>query len=231
MRTIGLIGGLSWESTQPYYRIINETVRVARGGLHSAKIVLISLDFAEIADYQHEGDWVGCARVLCNAARALQDAGAECVAICTNTMHKLADEVEAAAGLPLLHIADAAAAAVRGAGMSHVGLLGTRFTMEDDFYRGRLRDRHDIEVIVPDEAERAAVHRVIYEELCRGEVRDTSRLAFQQIVHGLAKRGAQGVVLGCTEIPMLLQAQHAEIPLFDTAVIHARYIADWALGG
>ncbi|MBS1208569.1 MAG: amino acid racemase [Proteobacteria bacterium] len=230
MRTIGLIGGLSWESTVPYYRVINETVREARGGLSSARIILSSLDFAEIAALQHANDWAGCQRVLCDAARALRAAGAECVAICTNTMHKLADEVEAAAGLPLLHIADATARAIQAAGLSQVGLLGTRFTMESDFYRDRLQTRHGIDTLIPAAEARDTVHRIIYDELCQGVVCPESRTAARDITAALAAQGAQGIVLGCTELPMLLHAHDSVVPVFDTGVIHARHIARWALG-
>lgn len=231
MKTIGLLGGMSWESTQPYYRLINEAVRARLGGLHSARIALYSFDFAEVAALQAAGDWAWGARLLGGAARALKEAGAESVAICTNTMHKVADQVEALGGLPVLHIADATAAALRAAGLRRVGLLGTRFTMEGEFYSGRLRERHGIEVVTPGEADRAEVHRVIYEELCRGEVRERSRDAFRGVVGRLAAQGAQGVVLGCTEIPMLLGAQDTDLPLFDTGELHARYIAEWALAG
>lgn len=229
MKTIGLLGGMSWESTQPYYRVINETVRDRLGGLHSARIALYSFDFAEVAALQAAGEWEACARLLGNAARGLAAAGAECVAICTNTMHKLADEVEAACGLPLLHIADATAAALHAAGLERVALLGTRFTMEGDFYSGRLLARHGIETLIPDAAGRAEVHRIIYEELCRGELRDGSRQACREIIGGLAAQGAQGVVLGCTELPLLLKTADSDLPLFDTGELHARYVAEWAL--
>lgn len=229
MKTIGLLGGMSWESTLPYYRLINEAVRERLGGLHSARLVLHSIDFAELAALQARQDWDAAARLLGEAARGLQQAGAECVAICTNTMHVIADEVQAACGLPLLHIADATAAAIRAKGLNRVALLGTRFTMEGEFYSRRLREQHAVEVIIPDEAGRAEVHRVIYEELCRGVISEDSRAAYQRIIGQLAARGAQGVVLGCTEIPLLLRPQDIALPMFDTGALHAREIAAWAL--
>jgi aspartate racemase len=229
MKTIGLLGGMSWESTVPYYRIINETVRERLGGLHSARIVLHSFDFAEVAALQKAGDWDASTHLMGQAGAALREAGAECLAICTNTMHKHADEIEALAGIPLLHIADATAVQIKAAGLSRVGLLGTRFTMEGDFYRARLRERHGVEVVIPESAQREEVNRVIYEELCRGEILESSRRSYCSVVRQLVEQGAQGVVLGCTEIPMLLEQQHAAVPLFDTAVIHARYVAGYAL--
>lgn len=229
MKTIGLLGGMSWESTLPYYRLINEAVRERLGGLHSARLVLHSIDFAELAALQARQDWDAAARMLGDAARGLRHAGAECVAICTNTMHVIADEVQAACGLPLLHIADATAAAIRTRGLSRVALLGTRFTMEGEFYSRRLRELHDVDVIIPDDTGRAEVHRVIYEELCRGVVSEHSRAAYQRIIGQLAALGAQGVVLGCTEIPLLLRQEDVALPLFDTGALHAREIAAWAL--
>ncbi|MDP5239174.1 aspartate/glutamate racemase family protein [Uliginosibacterium sp. 31-16] len=228
MKTIGLLGGLSWESTVPYYRIINEAVRAQLGGLHSARIVLYSFDFDEVAALQKAGEWDASTRLLGQTGAALKAAGADCIAICTNTMHRHAAEIEQLAGIPLLHIADAAAGPIRAAGLRKVGLLGTRFTMEDRFYQDHLL-LHGIEAIVPDEAGREIVHRVIYEELCQGIIRAESRTAYQAIVAALAARGAEGIVLGCTEIPMLLQAGDCALPLFDTGLIHAGYIARWAL--
>jgi len=229
MKTIGLLGGMSWESTIPYYRIINEQVKHRLGGLHSAKILLYSVDFAEIEQMQHAGHWDQAGALLAAFAGRLETAGAEFLVICTNTMHKLAPEIEAAIDVPLLHIADATADAIRAEAITTVGLLGTRFTMEQDFYAGRLRDRHGLEVLTPDESGRDVVHDVIYNELCLGQVNDHSRQAFVQIVERLAQQGAGGIILGCTEIPMLLRPEDVSVPLFDTTTIHARAAADFAL--
>ncbi len=231
MKTIGLIGGMSWQSTIPYYRIINETVQARLGGLHSARCILWSFDFDEIERLQAAGDWEAATDRMTAAGRALAGAGAQLLAICTNTMHRMADEVEAAAGVPLVHIADATAAAVRATGCRRVGLLGTRFTMEQDFYRGRLARRGGLEVLVPDDAGRTAVHGIIYDELCAGLVREDSRRRFAAIIAQLAERGAEGVILGCTEIGLLVGPQDACLPLFDTTQIHARAVAEAALQG
>jgi aspartate racemase len=209
MKTIGLLGGMSWESTVPYYRTINRVVGETLGGLHSARIVLFSVDFQEIEEHQHAGRWAEAGEILVAAGRAVQRAGADFVVLCTNTMHKVATQIEAAVELPLLHIADATATRVKAAGSRRVGLLGTRFTMEEEFYRGRLERSHGLEVLVPGPEERETVHRVIYEELCRGQVRDESRREYQRIVGELAGRGAEGVILGCTEIGLLLRPQDA----------------------
>ncbi|GAD64557.1 MULTISPECIES: aspartate/glutamate racemase family protein [Pseudomonadaceae] len=229
MKTIGLLGGMSWESTLPYYRHINEAVRERLGGLHSARLVLYSLDFHEIEALQRQGDWAAAGTLLADAARRLESAGADFLLLCTNTMHKVADAIEAASALPLLHIADPTAAAIQAAGLQRVGLLGTRFTMEQPFYRQRLEDRHGIQVLVPDEPDRAEVHRVIYEELCRGVVSEASRQAYRQVISRLVARGAQAVILGCTEIGLLVRADDAEVPLFDTCVLHAQAAAERAL--
>jgi aspartate racemase len=228
VRTLGLLGGMSWESTLPYYRIVNERVRQRLGGLHSAKLVLHSVDFAEIEALQHAGDWDAAGVILVEAARGLRAGGAEGLVICTNTMHLVAPAIEAAVDLPLLHIADATAARIREAGLSRVALLGTRFTMERDFYRQRI-EAAGIEVIVPAAAQREIVHRVIYEELCLGRILDASREAYRGIIEDLVARGAQGVILGCTEIGLLVGEGDATVPLFDTARIHAEAAADWAL--
>ena len=230
MKTIGLLGGMSWESTVPYYRQINEAVKARLGGLHSAKIVLYSVDFAEVELLQHQGVWTAAGALLADAARALERAGADFIVLCTNTMHKVAPAIEAATNIPLLHIADSTAAAIRRAGLSCVGLLGTRFTMEQAFYRGRLAERHGIEVLVPEPDDRDRVHRVIYEELCLGRVDDASRAAYQDVMRRLVERGAQGIILGCTEISMLVGAQDASVPLFDTTAIHAAAAVELALG-
>jgi aspartate racemase len=229
MKTIGLIGGMSWESTIPYYRHINEVVKARLGGLHSAKIVLYSVDFAEIERLQHRGDWGAAGAVLADAAQALERAGADFIVLCTNTMHKVAPAIEAAVSIPLLHIADPTAAEIRKAGLSRIGLLGTRFTMEQDFYRGRLAERHGIEVLVPGEDDRGVVHRVIYEELCLGRVEDASRRAYREVMGRLVERGAQGIILACTEISMLVGERDASVPLFDTTAIHAAAAAEMAL--
>ena len=229
MRTLGLLGGMSWESTLPYYRIINERVRERLGGLHSAKLVLYSVDFAEIERLQQLGDWDTAGHALAHAAQALERAGAEGLVICTNTMHRVLATIEAAIGIPVLHIADATARLVRAQGVVKVGLLGTRFTMEQDFYRGRL-ERNMLDVVVPDAEERADVHRIIYDELCQGVIREASRMRLQHIMRALVANGAQGVILGCTEIGLLVGAADTSVPVFDTTRIHAEYAADWALG-
>lgn len=229
-KTLGLLGGMSWESTLPYYRVINETVRERLGGLHSARLLLYSVDFAEVERLQHAGDWDAAGALLGRAARSLRDGGAELLVICTNTMHKVADAVETASGLPLLHIADPTGAAIRAAGLTKIGLLGTRFTMEQAFYRQRLIERHGLDVIVPDDDGRELVHKVIYEELCLGRIRDESREAYRRIIARLATRGAQGVILGCTEIGLLIGPADVEVPLFDTTALHARAAALAAIG-
>lgn len=230
MKIIGLLGGMSWESTVPYYRHINELVKTRLGGLHSAEIVLYSVDFHEIEDLQRRGDWAEAGRRLASAALALQSAGAECLVLCTNTMHMVDGEIQAAVSIPLLHIADATAAAVRAKRVEVVGLLGTRFTMEQDFYVRRLRDRHGLQVLVPEEHERAEVHRIIYEELCLGQILDTSRAAYHRVISRLVERGAQGIILGCTEIPLLVDPAGLGVPGFDTTRLHAEFAVDFALG-
>jgi aspartate racemase len=230
LQTIGMIGGMSWESTVPYYRLVNETVRERRGGLHSARVILYSVDFDDVERLQHAGRWDDAGELLAGAARALQSAGADFLVLCTNTMHRVAGAIEAAVRIPLLHIADPTAAAIRRAGIRTVGLLGTRFTMEQDFYSGRLRERHDLAVLVPDAAEREQVHRIIYEELCVGRIEAASREAYRRIMAGLAARGAQGIILGCTEISLLVGEHDAPVPLFDTTALHARAAAERALG-
>ncbi len=229
MKTIGLIGGMSWESTIPYYRQINETIKEKLGGLHSAKIVLLSVDFHEIERLQHAGDWDAAGALLANAARALEAAGADFLVLCTNTMHKVASNIEAAVTLPLLHIADPTALEIVQAGHSKVALLGTRFTMEQAFYRDRLSERHGLEVIVPELNEREIIHHIIYQELCLGIIKEASRTAFRQIIAGLAAQGAQAIILGCTEISLLVTQLDSPVPLFDTTAIHARAAAMAAL--
>lgn len=229
MRTIGLIGGMSWESTVPYYRVINETVKSRLGGLHSAQLVLYSVDFHEIERLQHTGDWAGAGAVLADAARSLEAAGADFLVLCTNTMHKVASSIEAAVTIPLFHIADPTAAEIRRAGHSTVGLLGTRFTMEQAFYRERMSERHGLHVIVPNQEDRDTIHRIIYEELCLGIVLPESRNVYRKIMNSLISDGVEGIILGCTEISLLISQQDAAVPLFDTTAIHARAAAERAL--
>lgn len=229
MKTIGLLGGMSWESTVPYYQQINQLVRARLGGLHSAKIVLHSVDFHEIAQLQRAGNWDEAEAILTRAAQGLVAAGAELLIICTNTMHKLATQIEAAAAIPLLHIAIPTAEAIQQAGLRKVGLLGTQFTMEQPFYRELLQTRYGLEVLIPTAVECAEVHRVIFEELCVGVVRDDSRRRYQQIMANLVARGAEGIILGCTEIAMLVSSEAAAVPLFDTTSLHARGAVELAL--
>ncbi len=228
MKTIGLLGGMSWESTQTYYRLINEGVKNRLGGLHSAKLVLFSVDFAEIEALQHKGDWPATADILAGAALSVQKAGADFLVIGTNTMHKVAPEIEQAIGIPLLHISDATAQVLKKDGVTRVGLLGTRFTMEQAFYRERL-EAAGIDVLTPDESQRDEVHRVIYEELCQGEIKPDSRHTYLDIVSSLSGRGAQAVILGCTEIGLLIRQADTEVPLYDTTEIHAARAVELAL--
>jgi aspartate racemase len=228
MKTLGLIGGMSWESTVPYYRQINQWVNQRLGGLHSAKIILYSVDFQQIEALQRSGDWQQAGLLLAEAAQALHRAGAEGLVLCTNTMHKVASAITAASPLPLLHIADATAQQIRQQGLRRIGLLGTRFTMEQDFYKARLAEQ-GIDVLIPEQAERDLVHQVIYQELCLGHIKAESRLAYQRIIADLVAAGAEGVILGCTEIGLLVQPDDAAVPLFDTTAIHARAAADWML--
>lgn len=229
MKTIGLIGGMSWESTIPYYRQINQSIKERLGGLHSAKVVLYSVDFHEIERLQHAGDWEAAGQLLAAAARALELAGADFLVLCTNTMHKVAPAIEAAVRIPLFHIADPTAEAIKDAGLSTVGLLGTRFTMEQAFYKDRLRERHGLQVLIPNQADREVIHRVIYEELCLGRVVEESRAEYRRIMADLVDQGAEGIVLGCTEISLLVAQQDSTVPLFDTTTIHARKAAEWAI--
>ena len=229
MKTIGLLGGMSWESTLFYYRNINEGVREALGGLHSAKIAMVSVDFEPIEKLQHAGDWAGTADILADAARKVEAAGADVLLICTNTMHKVADEVAAAVDIPLLHIADATAEVLVADGIQTVGLLGTGFTMEQDFYKGRLRDQYGLDVLIPGEADRKIVHEVIYQELCLGEVKAESKVEYLRIIDELAAQGAEAVILGCTEIGMLVGQEDTNIRLLDTTAIHAEGAVEFAL--
>ncbi len=220
---------MSWESTVPYYRQVNETVKQHLGGLHSAKVVLYSVDFHEVERLQHAGDWDAAGALLADAARSLRAAGADFLVLCTNTMHKVAHAIEAAVDIPLFHIADPTATEIKQAGYAKVGLLGTRFTMEQAFYKDRLRERHGLDVIVPDQHDRDIVHRIIYEELCLGRIVDASRNEYRRIIAGLVAQGAQAIILGCTEISLLVAQPDADVPLFDTTAIHARKAAEWAL--
>jgi aspartate racemase len=229
MKRIGLLGGMSWESTAIYYRLINEDVRARLGGLHSADCIVRSLDFEVVEELQRNGRWAEAGSLLAAEARGLVDGGAGVVALCTNTMHKVADDVAAAIDVPLVHIADATASAVRGAGLSTVGLLATAYTMEQDFYVGRLRERHGLSVLVPDAEDRGLVHAVIYDELCAGVVDDGSRREYGRIMDELAERGAEAIVLGCTEIGMLVGDDDAAVPLFDSTQVHAQHVVDLAL--
>jgi len=229
LKTLGLIGGMSWESTQTYYRLINEKVRDELGGLHSAKLVLYSVDFAEIEALQHKGDWQAAAEILGSVGRSVESAGAELLVLCTNTMHKVASEIEQAVSIPLLHIADATANLLKKDGITCVGLLGTRFTMEQTFYIGRLEDK-GIRVVVPNKLQRARVHSVIYDELCRGMVNADSKTGYLDVIDSLTERGAQGVILGCTEIGLLIEPSDTEVKLYDTTEIHAEEAVRFALG-
>ncbi|WP_370280629.1 aspartate/glutamate racemase family protein [Pontibacterium sp.] len=229
MKTIGLLGGMSWESTVGYYRAINEGVKAQLSGLHSAKIAMVSVDFEPIEKLQHAGDWDGTARILVDAAKNVQSAGADFLLICTNTMHKVAPQIEEALEIPLLHIADATAEELLAKGIRKVGLLGTGFTMEQDFYKGRLSEKFGLEVVVPNQADRDIVHRVIYEELCLGKTEADSKAEYLRIIDTLAEQGAEAVILGCTEIGMLVQQQDTQVPLVDTTMIHAQKAVEHAV--
>ena len=229
LKVIGLIGGMSWESTVEYYRLINESVKERLGGLHSAKCVLYSVDFAEVEELQRRGQWPQAAQLLAGAAQSVEKAGADFVLICTNTMHKLADTVQAGIGIPLLHIADATAEKVKQAGLQRVGLLGTRFTMEEDFYRGRLAGEFGLEVMIPEPKDRETVHRIIYEELCVGTIRPESRGQVADIMSRLVEMGVQGIILGCTELGLLVGPEDCRVPLFDTTRVHALAAVEQAL--
>ena len=228
MRTIGLIGGMSWESSAEYYRIINQHVRDQLGPLRSAQIVMYSVDFGPVEQAQHAGRWDDAALILEDAARRLQAGGADCVVLCTNTMHRVAPRIEAAVSIPFLHIADAAGLAAVEAGTLTVGLLGTAFTMEQDFLKSRLTN-HGLTVLVPEAHERQTVHRIIYDELCVGVISDASRQAYQRVIESLAARGAQAIILGCTEIGLLIKPQHSDLPLLDTTELHAQAAVAFAL--
>lgn len=229
MKTIGMIGGMSWESSLEYYRILNETVKARLGGLHSARCLMYSVDFAEIETLQHQGKWDEATEMMIDAAKRVERCGADFLIICTNTMHKMADQVQSNIKILLLHIADATAEKIKSIGLKKIGLLGTRFTMEEDFYKGRLVEKHGLDVIIPNKDERATVHRVIYDELCQGEIKPSSKAQFVEIIDHLIEQGAQGIILGCTEIGLLVKQADSLVPLFDTTRIHAEAAVDFAL--
>lgn len=229
MKTIGLIGGMSWESSIEYYRIINETAKAKLGRLHSAKSIMYSVDFAEIEILQHQGKWGEAAQMLIDAAKNLENSGADFIVLCTNTMHKVADDIQANVKIPLLHIADATAQLVKASGIKKIGLLGTRFTMEEEFYKGRLSQKYGLNVNVPNAQEREIVHRIIYDELVIGEIRQHSKEQYIGIIEQMVNQGAEGVILGCTEIGLLIHKQDSQVPLFDTTRIHAEAAVEYAL--
>ncbi|MFX1256187.1 MAG: aspartate/glutamate racemase family protein [Promethearchaeota archaeon] len=229
MKIIGLIGGMSWESSAEYYRIINETVKDLLGGTHSAKSIMYSVDFQEVESLQHLGKWAELTELMVDAAQRLERSGANLVVICTNTMHKMADEVQKSINIPLLHIADATAAKIKGMGIKKIGLLGTKFTMEEDFYKGRLIEKYGLEVIIPNAEQRQIVHNVIYTELVLGEIKQSSKEQFKTIIQHLKTKGAEGVILGCTEIPLLIKQEDIDVALFDTTKIHAISAVEYAI--
>jgi len=229
MKTIGLIGGMSWESTAEYYRIINEAVKERLGGLHSAKIVMYSVEFAEVGRFQQEARWDEATDLMIDAAKRVERGGADFVLICTNTMHKMADDVAANINIPLLHIADATAEKIIPLGFNKVGLLGSTFTMEEHFYKGRLKGKYNLDVVIPNEAARQVIHNVIFKELCLGKIKDSSREQLKIIMKNLVANSAQGIILGCTELPLLIKQEDCSVPLFDTTAIHAKAAVDYAL--
>ncbi|MBU2438343.1 MAG: aspartate/glutamate racemase family protein [Acidobacteria bacterium] len=229
MKVIGMIGGMSWESSLEYYRLVNEGVKTALGGLHSARCLMYSVEFAEIEALQHRGAWDELTDIMTDAGQRLRKGGADFILICTNTMHRMAEAVEKEAGIPLLHIADATGERIQSMNMTKVGLLGTKFTMEQDFYKGRLKKKFGIEVIIPDDRGRDVIHSIIYNELCLGTIREDSRMRYVDIINELVGRGAQGIVLGCTEIPLLVKQGDVTVPIFDTTAIHAKAAVDFAL--
>jgi aspartate racemase len=229
MKTIGLLGGMSWESSATYYQVINEKIREKLGGLHSAKCILASVDFAEIEAYQTQGKWEDASHILSQSAKDIESGGADFMILCTNTMHKIAADIQQSINIPLLHIADATAQRIKSRGIHHIGLLGTRFTMEEDFYKGRLIQKYGLNVIIPEARERQVIDDVIYQELCLGKINDASRRAYQEIIQSLIENGAQGIILGCTEIGLLVKQKDSAVPIFDTAQIHAEAAVDYAL--
>jgi len=229
MKTIGLIGGMSWESSSEYYKIINETVKERLGGLHSAKCIMYSVDFEEIASLQHQGEWEELTKLMINFAQQLEGAGADFIVICTNTMHKMAEEVQDNIHIPLLHIADATAEKIIEQGLRKPGLLGTKFTMEEDFYKQRLKEKYNLDVIIPSNTDREIIDSVIYNELCLGIIKQSSKKKFKEIIKKLVSIGADGMILGCTEIPLLISQKDVEVPLFDTTTIHSKAAVAFAL--
>jgi aspartate racemase len=229
MKTIGMIGGMSWESSLEYYRVVNEATKARLGGFHSAKCVLYSVDFEEVEKLQHKGDWNRLTVLMVDAAKRLEKAGVDFMIICTNTMHKMADQVQGAISVPLLHIVDVTAQAIIANRQIRVGLLGTKFTMEEEFYKGRLQDKHGLEVLIPSVEERQIVHDILYSELCLGEIKKQSKDKFKEIIQNLVDRGAQGVILGCTEIPLIVSQKDYTIPVYDTTTLHAEAAVDFAL--
>ena len=229
MKTIGLLGGMSWESSIEYYRIINERTKAKLGGLHSAKSIMVSVDFADVEILQHQGRWAEAANMLVEAAKSLENGGADFIVLCTNTMHKVADDLQAKVKIPFLHIADPTAQLVKASGIQKVGLLGTRFTMVEEFYKGRLAQKYDLDVSVPNAQEREIVHRVIYDELVLGKIDPGSKARYIDIMQRMVRGGAEGIILGCTEIGLLVHSEDSQVPLFDTTRIHAEAAADYAL--
>lgn len=229
MKTIGLIGGMSWESSAEYYRMINEQVRDRLGSTHSAQSIMLSVDFAEIEALQHQGQWDKLAEKMCHAARQLQQGGAECIVICTNTMHRMAEQVQNSVCIPLLHIADATAEQICRQKLRKVGLLGTEFTMKQDFYKGRLTDNYGLQVLIPNDQDCQTVHKIIYNELVSGIIREESRQQYRQIIQHLVDAGAEAIILGCTEIMLLVSEADSPVPVFDTTAIHATAAVNWAL--
>ncbi|MGH8779171.1 aspartate/glutamate racemase family protein [Paraburkholderia sp.] len=229
MKTIGVIGGMSWESSAEYYRLLNRYAKARLGGHHNARSVMVTVDFAVVEADQRAGDWVSLGRQMADAARQLERGGADLVMLATNTMHRVHESIEQAIKVPFLHIADPTGAALRSAGIERVGLLGTRYTMEQQFYVGRLRERHGLDTVIPDEDERADVHRIIYDELCHGRIDAQSRDIYRRVIGRLAERGAQAVILGCTEITLLIKPEDSTLPVFDTTALHAQEAVDWAI--
>ncbi|NOQ25038.1 MAG: amino acid racemase [Bacteroidales bacterium] len=221
MKTIGLIGGMSWESSLEYYRIINEKVKKELGGLHSAQSLMYSVDFENIKNLQHEGKWDDLTTIMIDAAKRLEKGGADIIVICTNTMHKMAEDIQNNIDLPLIHIADTTAQAIKELKLNKIGLLGTKFTMEQDFYKGRLTEKHGLSVVIPNNEDRDIVHKIIYNELCQGNIKDSSKKEYIRIIENMVKNGAEGVILGCTEIPLLIKQGDVNVPVFDTTTIHA----------
>ena len=229
MKTIGLIGGMSWESSIEYYRIINEVTKIKLGGLHSAKSVMYSVNFAEVEILQHQGRWIEAAQMMVDAAKNLENGGADFIVLCTNTMHKVAEDIQASVKIPFLHIADATAQRVKDSGIQKIGLLGTRFTMEEDFYKGRLSQKYGLEVSVPSAHEQEIIHRVIYDELVVGRIEQSSKVKYMDIIERMIGQGVEGIILGCTEIGLLIHHEDSRVPLFDTTRIHAEAAVEYAL--